>query len=356
MFDDSFYQIGQGEIFTKSQCMWHERTLMEFFCSILINLGYQAEDSARRRWKRKNKTVIVCLADDFNVCGANLTLNPDQWFDPQTIIITDNHMTVPTEYEICQLPSSYFGIFFYRPELWVDHPIRRFNFSVNRLDTQRALIFLELIKQSGSIDSVLELDYINFNSWSNDSNNDTVESVRKNFIKCYEQFKKQIPDIYHQHAIELIGHLPVRNHLLSIEQANVKAFLIPVIETYSGNVNMAFSEKIFRSLQTPVPWTLYSTTGAVKFLKELGFDTLDDIIDHSYNNVEQDSVPSLKKIETFVSGTMKNYEKIQTMNWTSVQIRCQQAAKHNQEVLRRYQQCWPKDFANWLPKTVEKLM
>jgi hypothetical protein len=356
MFEDFFYQTHQGEIFSKTRCMQHERIVTDFFRSCLCNLGYETTDPAQRVWKRGDKTVIVCLADDFNVCGARLELNPAQWFDNQTVVVTDNHITVPTQYQICQLPVSYFGIFGYVPGDQIYMPERRFNFSINRIDTQRELVLLELLQQSAGIQQVLEDDFINFNGWDADGANSTHDDVRHNFYKYWGQIKSFYGDRYQHHVDQLINCLPIRNHQLSIEQATMKSWLTPVIETYSGNTTMAFSEKIFRALQTPVPWTLYSTTGAVQYLQSLGFDILDDLVDHSYNTFAQDTPHGIDKISLFVSDSIQNVKKLQQMNFLQLQSRCTRAATHNQQQLARLKSQWPTDFAQWLPCVIDKII
>lgn len=355
MFDDAFYKIDQGEIFIKTQCMWHEHAVMELLRSMLTNLGYVPKDQSKRQWTRKNKTVIVCLADDFNVCGANLTVKPELWFDEHTTVLTDNHITVATQYQVCQLPTSYYGVFGYQPALQTYLPRKRFCFSVNRLDTQRVLTLLELVRQSESIEDMLEKDLINFNAWSSDNTNQDIETVQKNFALCWQKIKNQVDFDYQLLVDQLKLYMPIRNHGWSIEQCMLESWLTPVMETYSGNTTMAFSEKIFRALQTPAPWTVYSTTGAVDYLKELGFDTLSDVVDHSYNNIEQEPTQGIKKIRAFVNSSIQNYEKLQRTNLDLLQQRCQQAALHNQRLLAQHRQQFPQDFTHWLLQTVETL-
>jgi hypothetical protein len=356
MFEDPFYHTHQGEVFYKSDCMQHERTLTDFFCNCLTNLGYYTSDKSRRIWKRKDKTVIVCLADDFSVCGGRLDLGASFCFDDHAVIITDNHITVPTQYWVCQLPVSYFGIFGYVPDNQLYTPEKRFNFSVNRLDTQRQLILLNLIFQSGNIHQVLDLDFINFNCWDADGANNTHSDIKNNFCKYWDQLKNSYSKDYQPIVDQLIDQLPLRNHNFSIEDANLKSWLTPVVETYSGNTTMAFSEKIFRALQTPMPWTLYSATGAVDYLHRIGFDVLNDLIDHSYNTVIQDSPHGVDKISKFIQASIHNVVCLQNINLAQVQTRCKQAASHNQQHLAQLRQQWPVDFAQWLPATIEKII
>jgi hypothetical protein len=129
-----------------------------------------------------------------------------------------------------------------------------------------------------------------------------------------------------------------------------------VVETYAGDHTIAFSEKIFRALVSPAPWTVYSAFGAVNYLKQLGFDVLDDIVDHTYNLITQDDTPhGIKKVETFISSNIRLYQELQKLNFEQVKKRCQQAAIHNQQRLAELQQQWPADFAQWLLDVLPEL-
>jgi hypothetical protein len=335
--------------------MQHEHTVANLFSSLLINLGYTTNDPGRRRWNRDNKTVIVCLADDFNICGADLSRPPKTWYNDDTIVITDNHVMFQPQYKVIQLPTSYFGVFNYTPANQDYNPTCRFNFSVNRLDAQRELILFELINQTTNLESVLQQDYINFNCRDTQGANNTVDDIKFNFLKYWAQLSR-LDSMYTSLMEQVVDAVPIKNHNLSVEQAHVSAWLVPVIETYSGNDNIAFSEKIFRALVTPVPWTVYSATGAVEYLKTLGFDVLDDLVDHEYNNVHQDAPYGLKKIKAYIKSSIDMYDQLKTGNFDQIKARCLQAAQHNQQVLTQLQQQWPRDFANWLPKVVEQLI
>jgi hypothetical protein len=150
--------------------------------------------------------------------------------------------------------------------------------------------------------------------------------------------------------------IPIRNHNLTIEQAHVNSWINVVVETYAGDHTIAFSEKIFRALVTPAPWTVYSALGAVNYLKKLGFDTLDDIVDHSYNLVTQDdTINGIKKIQAFITSNLALYQQLQRQDFNWVKARCYQAATHNRQHLSKLQQQWPLDFATWLSSIVTEL-
>ena len=108
---------------------------------------------------------------------------------------------------------------------------------------------------------------------------------------------------------------------------SLRAKVSIVMETYHNRHSIVFSEKIFRSLQTPRPWVMYCSNGAVDLLRRSGFDVLDDLVDHSYDSqidpesrMEQmlDCVPLIRFDEP----------------------RCQRAMLHNQTILRKLSDDW----------------
>ena len=355
MFDDVFYQTHLGEIFQQSHCMYHEHAMVHLLSSMLMNMGYQKIVNSARAWSRGYQKVIVCLADDFGVNRDDWSLPPEKWFDTDTIIVTDNHMPLATNYQILRLPSSYFGVFNYVPKDQHWKPSKRFNFSVNRLDSQRQLILLELVKQSGGIAQVTQLDHVNFNARSQ-GNEQTAEDARGSFAQCWTQLNQLHDTEYTVWFDQVLPQVPVRNHGFTVEQAQVSAYLNLVIETYAGDASVTFSEKIFRALVTPAPWAVFSAKHAVNYLKTLGFDILDDVVDHAYDSLTQgNSMYGHGKISEFIKLNIQNYHNITHLNQNKLAARCQTAAVHNQQLLAQMQRQWPGDFARWLPEAIAKL-
>jgi hypothetical protein len=351
MLDEPFYQTQQGEIFQSSNCMQHEHAVANLFTSWLTMLGYTRTDSSNRSWQRGHKKVIVCLSDDFGVCRKDFGLAPAEWFDADTVVFTDNHMPWNTQYQVCQLPVSYFGVFSYIPN--IQKPVSnraRFHFSANRLDPQRLQLMLELIKHTGPIEQNLAQDYINFNGWDPYNANQTAQDIVQNVERCWQQLPNYHTD-YCEYFNQLVATVPLRNHQLSIEQAHVSSQLNLVIETYAGDASIALSEKIFRALVTPAPWTVFSAQNAVKYLQTLGFDVLSDLVDHSYDTHLHDE----HKGRNYIQHSARVQQALQPMDESVILQRCQQAAQHNQQLLQQMKQRWPADFANWLPTAIVKI-
>jgi len=344
---DSFYNIFNSESFAKNQCMQHEHRVAKIIHHFLEMYGYITDDPGNRIWKRGSSQVIVCLADDYNVCNAVLSNQPSKWYNTETTIITDNHITFLPEYRVIQLPVSYFGIFHYRPSYDVWNPVRRFNFSVNRCDNQRQQIFFELLNQSNGLISCLEKDFVNFNGWNPTGQNQTHQDLTAYFDQQWQSNQPVIiPDDYNN----VLDNLPIKNHMLSFEQVQVSAWLNMVVETYAGDVTHAFSEKIFRALVTPAPWIVFSSRNAVEYLRQLGFDVLDDIVSHDYDDLYHQG-----KIPKFIKSSIQNYQNLVNQDLKILQDRCIKSADHNQALLLKMKQAWARDFVACLPNILEQL-
>jgi hypothetical protein len=358
---DLYHEIYTGEIFQTSQCIWHENTLLDFFRSNLIALGYTSISDSNKVWRRDHQTVVVCLVDDFSTCSENYSATLPYQFDRDTVVITDNHVNIPTQYTVCQLPASFFGIYAHRPQAdkWV--PNRRFTFAVNRMDPKRMLMFLEMrlrsayILETQFLDQQLlgSLDYMNFNCWSWHGDNTTSEGLRANFEQQYQQLEPQFREVYDETYKAVLDQMPFRNHDLTQEQAHVSAWMNIVMETYSSDTTVALSEKIFRALCLPVPWMVYSGRHTVAYLHSLGFDVMRDVVEHKYDNMQENrtAVYGDKMVDFLFEGV----DAVERMQTDCPEMRASQAATTNQQLLYTMRKQWPEDFSAWWPTVVEQI-
>lgn len=343
---DLYHEIYTGEIFQKSRCIWHENILLDFFRSNLIQLGYTSNSDSNKVWVKGNQTVVVCLVDDISTCNINYSTTMPYIFDKNTTVITDNYITCPTQYRVLQLPDSFFGIYSHTPEILTWTPERRFNFSVNRLDPKRMLMLLEIYYRAYEHHG--SLDYVNFNCWSWDGDNSTAEGLVDNFKRQFNLLEPQFQDVYQDTFKQLLAQVPIRNHQYSQEQVHHRAWVNLVMETYSSDTAVALSEKIFRAMCLPVPWMLYCGKYAVAYLNKLGFDTLQDLVPHQYDNQQENRTAAYgDKMVDFVYAGNELMLDLQSRDWTALSERCQQAAAHNQQLLANMQQRWSGDFAQW---------
>jgi hypothetical protein len=330
-------EIYQGEIFRKSRCIDLEHQVLTFIQNQIKKLKYSSLDQNGTKWEKQNKSVIVRLVDDITTCSS-FGKSTSNLFDKNTIVLTDNKVTVDTEYQVIKLPDSFFGIYYYRPIKYSFNPKKLVNLSINRMDPLRLIIFMDFLLKTDNL-------YCNFNCISN-SPDETVEDV----------FNVLGPDIVSRYQVkfsEIINQMPLKNHSMTLEQSMQSSFVNAVIETYSGNNVIALSEKIFRALQTPAPWTVYSGRGTVNFLKNMGFDVLDDIIDHSYNCCDFSApLETTGSAITFVNATIENSIAVSKISTQYLIDRCRTAAEHNQAVLKKMRQQWPIDLAQWWPQHI----
>ena len=358
---DRYHSIYDGEVFRTSACIWHENTVMDFVRSQLISLGYHSVSGNNKVYQKGNQQAVICLVDDFSTCSQEHNTAFPYKFSKNTVVITDNHVTVPTEFTVCQLPASFFGIYCHTPADQTWAPQRRFNFSVNRLDTKRMLVMLELwnrcmymaLTDGLQLD---DLDLINFNCWTWSSANDSAETFQQNFTAQWEQLEEHYRTLYAHVFEDLLPRMPFRNHTLSHEHSHVSAWLNVVMETYSSDANIALSEKMFRALCLPVPWTVYSGKHTVAYLRSLGFDVMPDLVPHNYDGmIENKTAAYGDKMVDFIFEGADAVSKYKQQEFESLRDRCQAAAQHNQQKLADMQRQWPQDFAAWWPQVVNLL-
>lgn len=357
----NYHDIYEGEVFQQSRCIWHENVMMDTFKSLLMMSGYHSTNTAsNKNWQRNDKNVVVCFADDFYTCRAPNTSPPvPLTFDRNTTLITDNFVTCATQFEVLQLPQSYFGIYYYQPAQQDWAPERRFNFSVNRIDFKRIMLLLELLSRTfkpNTREIDLEQDLINFNcfSWRNSSS--TPEECQDNFATEFNFLNTELKTLYKPAFDKVKNLMPFKNHPYSVEESHVKAWLNIVVETYSGDTSIALSEKIFRALVTPVPWMVYAGQYAVSYLKRLGFDVIDDLVDHRTDLLlEKHTGEFGDKMVDFMRDAYETVIKLQEKPFAEVSARCRKAAEHNQALLLKMRQSWATDFADWLPTMIQKI-
>jgi hypothetical protein len=297
----------------------------------------------------------VCLVDDFTTCSDNYSTKFPYIFDKNTVVITDNHSVCPTQYQVLQLPSSFFGIYSHTPVNVDWNPVRKLNFSVNRIDDRRQRLLLEMVFRLKRIQRDWSQDYfVNFNCWSWQGNNSSVEDFQQNFQTHFDKLDKNQQAKYQETFEELLPTMPLCNHTMSYDQVYVSTWCNTVIETYASDTNIALSEKLFRALCVPVPWTVYSGKYTVAYLNQLGFDVLPDLVEHRYDFLNESGDTEIgDKIVEFIVDSLAVSRKLPNKNFNEIQARCKQAAQHNQKLLADMRQQWPGDFAAWWANNIQ---
>ena len=229
---------------------------------------------------------------------------------------SDNQFRVPVEY--INLAPEFWHI--YRCPSIQDniYPNKHFNVMMNRISGER-LMLLYMLKEA----KLFEKGLIGFNCLYHDVDPDQLQR-QANFSQVHKGCGWHQWNDLHK---ELLPKMPL---LLDIDPdtAAMRSDITLVVESYVSDTVIAFSEKIFRALQTPRPWILFCSPGSVAVLRNAGFDVLDDVVNHSYDdivNVEQRLQAIIQELKKFKYFNLPRYQK---------------AVEHNQQLLDQFAVQW----------------
>ena len=155
------------------------------------------------------------------------------------------------------------------------YPDKHFNVMMNRISGERLMLLYKLYEAD-----LFNRGYVGFNCLYHDIEPNKSKR-QQNFATVHEECDWQQWNAVHQ---ELLPQMPL---LLNMDPdtAAMRSDITLVVETYVSDTVIAFSEKIFRALQTPRPWLLFCSPGSVAVLRSAGFDVMDDIVDHGYDEI-----------------------------------------------------------------------
>jgi hypothetical protein len=224
-------------------------------------------------------------------------------------------------------------------------PERDFSFAVNRIDQRRFMLMLEI-----GLRVHLHKGHVNFNCYrpGNSVVSDPALISTTQALEYWNEHWSHASDedkSKYQKSYELLtAQMPVRNYEIDHDEIFNRSYVNIVAETYSSDNNISLSEKIFRALVTPAPWTVSSGRYTVAYLTSLGFDTLSDLVDHNhYDRL----IEVQEKQRIFVWKSLEIVRVIKSKELALVQHRCQRAATHNQTLLAEMSARWPNDFVQW---------
>jgi hypothetical protein len=252
--------------------------------------------------------------------------HPESW-DKSAFIVTDNIPLQPVTGKLISVVPEFWSIWRFDP-VYLDRPATKaYNCFMNRPRGDRSMMFYELIKRN-----MLDKGIVSFNV-----NADEYEQQ-------YNQYESSKYQTEHESGQKLIPYNTLNN---TVEQCIIDSGVSVILETYTSDSHIVFSEKLFRALQLPRPWLLYCSPESIKYLRHYGFDVLDDYVNHDYDNIvnhDQRLLNILDQLETFVD---RQYSAVDY-------ARFRQAATHNQQLLDLFAQQWPDRFANILDE-IKKL-
>lgn len=265
-----------------------------------------------------------------------------------SLVITNNIIQCSAEDKkhIYTVNPTFYGV--YHAE-YPDYSVninKDFNCLINRFDIFRQSWVYQLIRRK-----LFEHGYISFNCEMNlnriPSNDYKNLSASAAFDLAFEQYNKIFDE---EHKI-IRNQIPYKNFEDNGDVAPVilsSKFSIVLETFFHDNRVITYSEKIFRCLQLPRPWVLFSTQFAIDNLRKLGFDVLDDIVDHRYDNIEN-------LIERQVA-ILDQCEILKDLDINSVLQRCQQATLHNKHLLQSMKQNLMPNFKQDLMNAKEQIL
>lgn len=269
-----------------------------------------------------NLQIIDACVFDLN---NNQLIITNNWIDPTKLD--------KKNYE--QFPDSWYGLYSGDPDVGQIMPIKKFNCFINRMDVLRQSWLYQLVRSNifdqGFISFNMDISrHISLKQWPSEST--PMQVFEKQFEQHLQIFQKE-----HDIVLPIV---PYRNfdNSLDLNQVIMQSEFSIVLETYCDrNDVITFSEKIFRCLKLPRPWILYAMKGAVEYLRNLGFDVLDDLVDHSYDQIDFciDRQRALLNLAESMCDQTLSIQQI---------VRCEQAAKHNQQRLDQMFEFWYNDI------------
>jgi hypothetical protein len=209
-------------------------------------------------------------------------------------------------------------------------PDRDYTFAVNRIDFKRMRLLANLYQYLG-IDS----GHVNFNCVLG-RDTDPKKNFLDQLIHATDQEQPML--------VKLAQSMPLKNYDFDHDQTYIRSWLNIIMETYSSDNVVSISEKIFRCLVTPAPWIAYSGRYTIARLRSLGFDVLDNVVEHSYDQLME----AHHKMSGFVDTARATITALKTHDRSQLAARCQAAATHNQQLLAEMKRTWTTDFEAWL--------
>lgn len=258
----------------------------------------------------------------------------------QKIVITDQLIKsdLYPEKTILKLPDSIFGIYFIPDPIPPKDISKDFNLFMNRADVNRLFWFYKIIEM-GLLDAGA-VSYIG----------STERSVRPdlNCLNFLDLLHRQYFYPSHIRAHKFAQKsIPFQNFIDQGDLRNtiLETKLSVVVETYHERSDaIAFSEKIFRAIQTPRPWVLSGATGSVDRLRSMGFDVFDDYVDHGYDSYETEH-----SIADRDSAILKEVMRFKNFNVTpSVLDDWNKKYQKNLKILSHWNSTWEKDLQEFV--------
>lgn len=294
------------------------KIILNKVCQVLVNNGWKFQSTNFKdhaTYTKNNRTIEI------NFCHNPVKEDNRDYYITDGVIHSSSWKTVT-------LAPEYFGTYHQNFQYVNVKPTKLFNCFINRGCEFRQSWMYQFVRHN-----LLDQGHISY--WCEHR---LGESTPK------EHFEKLFTgnEIFAKEHHQLQGKIPYKNFTSSLEQAIIDSQKTVILETFFDDPDAnIFTEKIWRSIQLPRPWLLFSSVGSVSCLRDWGFDVFDDYIDHSY-----DQEPLNFVRQTIILNQLSN-----PINYTDTVLEnFEQRAQHNRQLLLTLQTKWPDKFKEVLEK------
>jgi hypothetical protein len=251
----------------------------------------------------------------------------------KNLLLTNNIVVDADQYQhnIHTVDPSYYGLMHCAYDVDASTPVEKnFNCFSNRFDIFRQSWFYHLIRRDW-----LNLGYVSFNCETTTARVPNSGYLGLDEREIFEKAFQEHNQIFHQEHVKIKDQIPYRNFLETGDLTNLvlgSKFSIILETWFDDNRIITFSEKTMRCLQLPRPWVLFSVQYGIQQLRQWGFDVLDDVVDHSYDNISG-------VIERQVA-ILELSDQLMELDIKKIASRCHEASKHNQSLLKTWNNNW----------------
>lgn len=319
----------------------------EYVVNLTTYVGKQVAEINKEFKSIDNKKSMEMMVGDACI--------PEHYRNQRQKVLLTNNWVSPDSLDsaVCeQLPVSWYAVYSGDVAITDQLPDKDFNCFMNRMDVGRQGWLYLLVRRG-----MFERGYISFNmntmfkdpngpgGWSFTAGGpNSLPVFDKNFEDYLTEFRPE-----HEFIRPKVPYCNFDPNSQLYDIIMRSKFGI-VLETYfDRNDVLNFTEKIFRHLKLPRPWLLFSIQHGVKHLRNMGFDVLDDIVDHSYDEIEFNIARQ--------SAILDQAAKLCNLEYTPELIaRLKTAAVHNQQLLSNFRDTFHKDMDASLQKAREKLL
>jgi hypothetical protein len=268
-------------------------------------------------------------------------------FSKVYLITEQDSLSVSKNVSVCVVPDDFYGVYYYDKELSAHSEIfRQYNCFINRIDVLRQKFFYQLYAND-----LLELGYVSFRMkrspdvyYPGVTDKDAFDYFHAQYWSAFDWIKPELDKI--------VPYVNFDTDQDLFDLTLQSKFSI-VIEAHPERTDAkVMSEKIFRAIQTPRPWLLFASTGCVNKLRRLGFDVFDDLVDHSYDELDT-AVNANSNIDIIV----QEAKRLMHLKTTPAVIqRFEDGYKHNRTILKSWHQNWQAKCETFIDEVFEKAM